>query len=76
MGDAGDIERRAPVAVTVLPQVEIVAGAMQPHRQQADAVPVVKPPVDKRQLGRLGLDEHGGERGSQAGQPLSRRSAC
>jgi len=44
------------VAVTVLPQVEIVAGAMQPDRQQADATPVVEPTVDERQLGRLSLD--------------------
>jgi hypothetical protein len=34
------------VAVTVLPQIKIIAGAMQPHRQQADAAPVVEPPVD------------------------------
>jgi hypothetical protein len=31
MGDASDVERCAPVAVTV-PQVEIVSGAMQPDR--------------------------------------------
>ena len=65
MGEAGDVERRAPVTVTVLAQVEVVAGAMQPDRQQADAVPVVEPPMDERQLGRLGLDEHGGERGPE-----------
>ena len=56
MGEAGDVEGCAPVAVTVLPQVEIVAGAMQPDRQQADATPVVEPTVDERQLGRLSLD--------------------
>ena len=66
MSEAGDVERRAPVTVTVLPQVEIVAGAMQPDRQQADAAPVVEPTVDERQLGRFGLDEHGGERGPKA----------
>ena len=51
---------------TVLPQVEIVAGAMQPDRQQADAVPVVEPLMDERQLGRFGLDQHRRERGLEA----------
>ena len=60
MGDSGDVERRAPVAVAVLAQVEIVAGAVQPGRQQADAVPVVEPSVDERQLRRLGLDQMAG----------------
>ena len=62
MGDSGDVERRAPVTVTVLPEVEIVANAVQTDRQQADAVLVVEPAVDERQLGRFGLDEHGGKR--------------
>src|SRR6185436_6194613 len=62
MREAGDIERGAPVTVTVLAQVEIVAGAVQSDRQQADAVPVVEPTVDERQLGRFGLDQHGGKR--------------
>ena len=66
MGEAGDVEGCAPVAVTVLPQVEIVAGAMQPDRQQADATPVVEPTVDERQLGRLSLDERGRERSPKA----------
>ena len=66
MADPGDVERRAPVTVTVLPKVEILAGAMQPDRQQADAVPVVEPPVDERQLRRLGVDEHGRECGPKA----------
>jgi hypothetical protein len=66
MGDPRDVERRAPVTVTVLTQVEIVADAMQPDRQQADAVPVVEPSMDQGQLGRLSLDKHGGERGPQA----------
>jgi hypothetical protein len=66
MGDSGDVERRAPVAVAVLAQVEIVAGAVQPGRQQADAVPVVEPSVDERQLRRLGLDERGRERRPKA----------
>jgi hypothetical protein len=39
MRDAGDVERGAPVTVTVLSQVEVVADAMQPDRQQADAAP-------------------------------------
>jgi hypothetical protein len=56
------VEVRAPVTVTVLPQVEIVASAVQPDCQQAHAPPVVEPPVDERQLGRLSLDEHGRER--------------
>ena len=38
---------------------------MQPDREQADAVPVVEPPMDERQLERLSLDEHGGERGGE-----------
>jgi len=62
MGDSGDVERRAPVTVTVLPEVEIVANAVQTDRQQANAVPVVEPPVDERQLGRLGLDQMAGGR--------------
>jgi len=60
MGDSGDVERRAPVTVTVLPEVEIVANAVQTDRQRANAVPVVEPPVDERQLGRLGLDQMAG----------------
>jgi hypothetical protein len=57
MGDSRDVERRAPVTVTVLPQVEIVAGAMQPDRQESDAVPIIEPAVDERDFGRRGLDE-------------------
>ena len=41
--ESSHIEARPPMAVTVLAQVEIVAGAMQPDRQQADAAPVVEP---------------------------------
>jgi hypothetical protein len=54
------------VTVAVLPQIEIVAGAMQSNRQQADAAPVVEPAVDERQLGRVGLDERCGERCPEA----------
>jgi hypothetical protein len=55
--EAGHVERGPPVTVTVLPQVEIVAGAMEPDRQRADTAPAVEPTVDQRQLGRLSLDE-------------------
>jgi hypothetical protein len=48
------------------PQIKIVADAMQSDRQQADAAPVVEPTVDERQLRRLGLDNHGGERSPKA----------
>ena len=65
MRDAGDVERRAPVTVTVLPQVEIVADSMQPDHQQANAMPVIEPMMDERQLGRLGLDENSRKSGSQ-----------
>jgi hypothetical protein len=68
MRDAGDVEGRTPVADSVLTQVEIVADAMQPDREQADAMPVVEPTVDKRELGRLRLDEYGGERGADGGE--------
>jgi hypothetical protein len=50
------------VTVTVLPKVEIISGTVQPDRQQPDAAPVVEPTVDERQLGRFGLDQHGGKR--------------
>src|SRR6185312_14544157 len=43
----GPTERRAPVAVTVLPQVEVVTGAVQPGRQQADAAPAIEPAVER-----------------------------
>ena len=66
MGEAGDVEGGAPVTVSVLPQVEVVARAVQSDHQQADALPVVQPTVNERQLGRLGLDEHGGERRPEA----------
>jgi hypothetical protein len=52
------------VTATVLAQVEFVADVMQPDRQQADVAPVVEPPVDERQLGRLGPDENSGKSGS------------
>jgi hypothetical protein len=54
MRDAGDVERRAPVTVAALPQIEIVADAMQPDCQQADAAPVIEPAMDERQLRRFG----------------------
>jgi hypothetical protein len=38
---------------------------MQPDRQQPDAAPVVQPLVDERQFRSLGVDEHGGECGSE-----------
>jgi hypothetical protein len=47
-------------------QVEVVADAMQPGRQQADAAPVVEPAMDEGQLGCIGLDKHGGERSAKA----------
>jgi hypothetical protein len=64
--DASDIKRRTPVTVTVLPQVEIVADAMQPDCQQADTVPAVKPAMDERQLRRISLDQHSSKCGSES----------
>jgi hypothetical protein len=37
---------------------------MQPDRQQANAMPVIEPTMDERQLGRIGLDENSGKSGS------------
>ena len=65
MGEPHHVEGRAPVAVTVLPQVEIVTGAVQPGREQADAAPVVEPAVDERQLRCLTVDQDRGERRAQ-----------
>jgi hypothetical protein len=66
VSEAGDVEGGAPVTVTVLAQVEVVADSMQSDHQQADAAPVVEPAVGQCHLRRVGLDEHGGERGSEA----------
>ena len=66
MSEAGDVEGGAPAAIAVLAQIEIVSDAMQPDRQHADAAPVVEPLVDERQLRRIGLDKHGGERSPKA----------
>ena len=46
MRQASDIERGALVTVTVLTHVEIVAYAMQPDRQQAEAPPAIEPAVN------------------------------
>jgi len=53
------------VAVTVLPQVEIVTDAMQPDRKQADAVPVVEPAVQLLQFWCVGLESEEAEDGKE-----------
>ena len=64
--EASHVERRAPVTVPVLPQVEIVADPMLPDRQQTDAVPVVEPPMDETQLRLVRVHEYRRECGPEA----------
>jgi len=66
MREAGDPERRPPVAVTILAQIEIVADAMESGRQETDTAPGVEPGVGQRQLGRIGPYQHRRERGLEA----------
>jgi len=63
---SGDIERSAPVAITVLAQVEVMADAMEAHGEQPHAGPATQLAIDEGHLGRLGLEEHRGACGAEA----------
>jgi hypothetical protein len=54
--EAGDVERRAPRVVAVLGQVQVVAGAVERVREDADAAPVVGPLMEQTKLRRARLD--------------------
>ena len=56
MREPGDVERRAPVAVAVGRDLEIVPMALKACREQADARPVVEPTVQELKLGRAGRE--------------------
>jgi hypothetical protein len=73
MRDAGDVEGGAPVTVTVLAQVEIVAGAMQASDNRAHAGPGVSPRMEQPQLGRSEREVEEAQHGSQvAASPIVR----
>ena len=59
-------EVRPPVARSVGGQLHVPALVRHARDHEAHAGPVGEPAVDERQLGRLNLDEHGGQPGAEA----------
>ena len=71
---AGYVERRPPVTVTVLGELEIPADAMHALGEFADAAPGVEPAMDELELRGDGTDKDSGEGGAEA--PLCRSHHC
>ena len=67
MRDAGHEERRAPVPVAILRQLQVPALTMQSHGDQADAGPRVESLVQEAQLGRAWRELEEAEGGAEGG---------
>jgi len=50
--DSSDVERRAPLPIAVLSELQVPPLSVQSHRDEPDAAPGVEPAVQESQLGR------------------------